>query len=215
MHHNRMKRSFAFLLTMAMLLSLCLGAAGAQYPCVGFAARKLTVTRSASATGETLYTVPAGDAVYITGDSGDYYIIEYDGQPGYAAKSAVRLAGEVLVNNPDGAWLGAYTALRQGDEGQLVRELQSALIEAGFLSGSADGKYGQRTAQAVADFQAVNGLNNSGYADIATQGTLYETKITNSRGKAVSVTILPSVDGLSVSSGKTGAPEEKNDASDG
>lgn len=96
MHHNRMKRSFAFLLTMAMLLSLCLGAAGAQYPCVGFAARKLTVTRSASATGETLYTVPAGDAVYITGDSGDYYIIEYDGQPGYAAKSAVRLAGEVL-----------------------------------------------------------------------------------------------------------------------
>ena len=131
-----------------MLLSLCLGAAGAQYPCVGFAARKLTVTRSASATGETLYTVPAGDAVYITGDSGDYYIIEYDGQPGYAAKSAVRLAGEVLVNNPDGAWLGAYTALRQGDEGQLVRELQSALIEAGFLSGSADGKYGQRTAQA-------------------------------------------------------------------
>lgn len=59
MHHNRMKRSFAFLLTMAMLLSLCLGAAGAQYPCVGFAARKLTVTRSASATGETLYTVPA------------------------------------------------------------------------------------------------------------------------------------------------------------
>ena len=114
MHHNRMKRSFAFLLTMAMLLSLCLGAAGAQYPCVGFAARKLTVTRSASATGETLYTVPAGDAVYITGDSGDYYIIEYDGQPGYAAKSAVRLAGEVLVNNPDGAWLGAYTALRLG-----------------------------------------------------------------------------------------------------
>lgn len=208
MHHNRMKRSFAFLLTMAMLLSLCLGAAGAQYPCVGFAARELTVTRSASATGETLYTVPAGDAVYITGDSGDYYIIEYDGQPGYAAKSAVRLAGEVLVNNPDGAWLGAYTALRQGDEGQLVRELQSALIEAGFLSGSADGKYGQRTAQAVADFQAVNGLNNSGYADIATQGTLYETKITNSRGKAVSVTILPSVDGLSVSSGKTGAPVE-------
>ena len=208
MHHNRMKRSFAFLLTMAMLLSLCLGAAGAQYPCVGFAARKLTVTRSASATGETLYTVPAGDAVYITGDSGDYYIIEYDGQPGYAAKSAVRLAGEVLVNNPDGAWLGAYTALRQGDEGQLVRELQSALIEAGFLSGSADGKYGQRTAQAVADFQAANGLNNSGYADIATQGTLYETKITNSRGKAVSVTILPSVDGLSVSSGKTGAPVE-------
>ena len=208
MHHNRMKRSFAFLLTMAMLLSLCLGAAGAQYPCVGFAARELTVTRSASATGETLYTVPAGDAVYVTGDSGDYYIIEYDGQPGYAAKSAVRLAGEVLVNNPDGAWLGAYTALRQGDEGQLVRELQSALIEAGFLSGSADGKYGQRTAQAVADFQAANGLNNSGYADIATQGTLYETKITNSRGKAVSVTILPSVDGLSVSSGKTGAPVE-------
>ena len=29
MHHNRMKRSFAFLLTMAMLLSPCLGAAGA------------------------------------------------------------------------------------------------------------------------------------------------------------------------------------------
>lgn len=208
MHQNRMKRAIACLLTMAMILSLYIPALGTQYPCAGFAARDLTVTRSASAAGETLYTVPAGDAVYITGDSGDYYIIEYDGQPGYVAKSAVRMAGEVIVNNPDGAWLGAYTALREGDEGQLVRELQSALIEAGFLSGSADGKYGQRTAQAVADFQAANGLNNSGYADVATQGTLYETRITNSRGKAINVTILPSVDGLSISSGKTGAPVE-------
>ncbi len=208
MHLTLKHRAAALLLAVAMILSLCPTVLGTEYPCTGFAARALTVTRSASASGTVLFTVPKGDAVYITGDSGDYYIIEYDGQSGYTPKSGVTLKNAVVVNNPDGAWLGTYTALRPGDEGQLVKELQTALIEAGFLTGTADGKYGARTAQAVADFQSANGLNNSGYADIATQGTLYETKIKNSRGKSISISTLPSVDGLSVSYGKSGAPVE-------
>lgn len=208
MHLNFMKRMTAVLLAAALMLSLCSTALGTEYPCTGFAAYQLTVTRSASATGEALFTVPAGDAVYVTGDSGEYYIIEYDGQAGFAAKAGVRLAENAGINSPSGDWQGAYTALREGSEGQLVRELQSALIEAGFLTGKADGKYGTQTAQAVAAFQAANGLNNSGYADVATQGTLYEGKIVSSKGKSMTVSILPSVDGLSISSGKTGAPVE-------
>lgn len=208
MHLNCMKRLTAVLLVMALLLSLCSVALGTEYPCTGFAAYQLTAMRSASATGEALFTVPAGDAVYVTGDNGEYYIIEYDGQIGYTAKSGVRLAENAGINSPSGDWQGAYTALREGSEGQLVRELQSALIEAGFLTGKADGKYGAQTAQAVAAFQAANGLNNSGYADTATQGTLYESRIVNSKGKKVTISILPSVDGLSISSGKTGAPVE-------
>ncbi len=60
---------------------------------------------------------------------------------------------------------GSMTIGATGDE---VRKLQNRLIELGYLSGSADGIYGQKTANAVKSFQRAAGLTADGIAGNAT-----------------------------------------------
>ena len=48
-----------------------------------------------------------------------------------------------------------------------MKRLQEILIEAGYLSGKADGKYQSKTVKAVKDFQVVNGLDETGKCDRA------------------------------------------------
>ena len=52
--------------------------------------------------------------------------------------------------------------LRQGDKADAVKAIQQRLIDLGYLSGNADGNYGQKTTQAVKDFQVCNGLKEDG-----------------------------------------------------
>lgn len=58
----------------------------------------------------------------------------------------------------------ADTAVRNGSYGTNVTRLQKALIGLGYLSGSADGHYGPRTAEAVRAFQRAYGLRVDGSA---------------------------------------------------
>lgn len=60
-------------------------------------------------------------------------------------------------------------ALSNGSSGSSVRNLQQALLEAGFDPGPIDGIFGPRTEQAVRDYQAANNLEVNG---IAGDGTL-------------------------------------------
>lgn len=64
--------------------------------------------------------------------------------------------------------LGA-TALAEtmavGDRGEAVKTAQQRLVETGYLSGGADGIYGEKTAAAVALFQYLNGLEPTGELD--------------------------------------------------
>jgi len=67
-----------------------------------------------------------------------------------------------------------FTTLKRGDSGQLVTRLQERLTELLFLGkGSTDGKYGEKTAQAVSDFQRASGLVRDGIAGSKTQTLLY------------------------------------------
>ena len=63
-------------------------------------------------------------------------------------------AAQVIINS----------AIR-GDENEGVRELQTRLIELGYLTGEADGKYGAATEQAVKDFQEAIGVEPTGEAN--------------------------------------------------
>lgn len=57
-----------------------------------------------------------------------------------------------------------------GSRGTAVLELQRILINSDYLqTGGADGIYGNKTAGAVREFQAANGLTVTGEADLATQ----------------------------------------------
>ena len=71
----------------------------------------------------------------------------------------------------DGA--GIWATMRKDDTGANVTQLQERLIELGYLSGKADGKYGDKTVEAVKAFQKNHGLTEDGTAGEATQKILF------------------------------------------
>lgn len=83
----------------------------------------------------------------------------------------------------------AYKTLKRGATGADVERLQQALIDLGYLTGAADGAFGQNTLDAVMLFQAVNGLSADGIAGAQTQTVLFG-------GSALSADEAPEMDYL-------------------
>ena len=69
----------------------------------------------------------------------------------------------------------SYSLLEKGDKGDRVKKLQARLIELGYLSGNADGDYGNMTESAVMAFQQAIGLSKTGKADSNTQKELFSS----------------------------------------
>ena len=65
------------------------------------------------------------------------------------------------------------TTLSHGMQGDEVRELQQALISLGYLKGTADGIYGNKTENAVRKFQRKNKLSADGLAGIKTKELIF------------------------------------------
>lgn len=63
--------------------------------------------------------------------------------------------------------------LKKGAKGQDVKAMQERLIDLHYLSGTADGDFGSKTAQAVKDFQLVNGFSQDGVAGPQTLESLF------------------------------------------
>ncbi|TSB47094.1 peptidoglycan-binding protein [Alkalicoccobacillus porphyridii] len=72
--------------------------------------------------------------------------------------------------------VGALHVLSEGDQGELVEELQSQLIDQGFLNGGQDGIFGPITEEAVKSFQSDHGLSVDGIAGPKTFKELYYTQ---------------------------------------
>ena len=83
---------------------------------------------------------------------------------------ALLAAGAAKGSNPVSAGSGT---LENGSEGSEVKRLQKRLIDLGYLSGSADGKFGPATEAALTEFQKNNGLEADGKAGTKTQNKLY------------------------------------------
>lgn len=66
-----------------------------------------------------------------------------------------------------------YTLLKGGSKGEEVKALQERLIELGYLDGTADGDYGEKTKKAVRTFQRSAGLDVDGLAGKDTQTLLF------------------------------------------
>ena len=70
----------------------------------------------------------------------------------------------------------SYSALRMGDSGTAVRNLQYTLYELGYYDGSIDGEYGQTTSDAVRAFQIQNSISPvDGVAGSVTLSRLYSS----------------------------------------
>jgi peptidoglycan hydrolase-like protein with peptidoglycan-binding domain len=79
--------------------------------------------------------------------------------------------------------------LKYGSRGEAVRKLQQALIDQGYLKGSADGVFGNQTENAVRAFQKAKKLKVDGLAGKKTQELLYGSsgsKTTSSSSSASS-----------------------------
>ena len=63
--------------------------------------------------------------------------------------------------------------LREGDSGAEVKLVQQKLIEKKYLSGTADGKFGPKTLEAVKKFQKDNNLSADGVVGKATEAKLF------------------------------------------
>jgi len=70
-----------------------------------------------------------------------------------------------------------YKELKKGSKGEEVRQLQERLVELGYLTGKADGSYGNKTKEAVELFQVINtpyyDAIVDGIADVDTQVLLF------------------------------------------
>ena len=90
-----------------------------------------------------------------------------DGKAGPATQRSLYRSGDAV----------AYSALRVGEEGTAVKNLQYTLYELGYYTGKKDGVYGQSTADAVRAFQIQNKLSPvDGVAGSATLSRLYSSK---------------------------------------
>ena len=96
--------------------------------------------------------------------------------------------------------------LKYGSRGEAVRKLQQALIDQGYLKGSADGVFGNKTENAVRAFQKAKKLKVDGLAGKKTQELLYGSsgsKTTSTSGSTSTSTSSTTSSSSSASSSST------------
>jgi len=94
--------------------------------------------------------------------------------------------GSVMQITPDPSLPTRGPLLRTGSTGEQVKQLQSRLIELGYLGGTADGQFGPATENAVRLFQQQHGLDVDGKVGPETSALL-----TGSSAKPFVVTPTP------------------------
>lgn len=82
----------------------------------------------------------------------------------------------------------AEIVLEVGSSGANVTKVQNRLIQYGYMTGSADGRYGEKTRDAVILFQKRNGLTVDGRVGKATAAALGVT-LTSSSGSSTSTIV--------------------------
>ena len=199
------------LLALVLAFVCCLPAGhvmGEEYPYTAYTTAALRLRQQPSENAAVIVTIPLGDAVLITGETGNYYILLYEGKEGFAQKNYLTVksgaaAGTAVTPAPQ-QQSARFPVLYSGSSGEAVKALQQALKELGFYTSSTDGKFGAGTRSAVLAFQKMNGLSETGSADDAVQQLLYEGTPKNSRGKAATVKVVAPIEGGAIFSGKEG-----------
>lgn len=128
----------------------------------------LAGTADGSFGGATEYAVMAFQARYSS--------LWEDGVAGPDTLKTMYSAGAAKSSSPV-ASIGE--TLQEGTSSDAVKAMQKRLKELGFLSGSADGSFGQATKAAVIAFQTANGITADGKAGTRTLNLLYSQDAKN------------------------------------
>ncbi len=124
--------------------------------------------------------------VTVTGVSGNFYAVTYDGDKGYVMSKYVTLsssAQKALGAQKDTSSYASAKSISalgdapaftsKGSSGKDVEKLQMALRLKGYYKGAIDGKYGDGTRTAVLAYQKAVGISQTGKADYATIKKLF------------------------------------------
>lgn len=179
-------------------------ASGFPYQTVTTASVNLRASRSTSSA--RLTTIPKGANVTVLGVSGSWAQVTYQSQTGYCMTDYLRMKTIVEPTaTPTVAPTIApimsestYQLLQSGSTGQQVQALQEALIELGYLSGTADGTYGTGTTQAVIALQKMNGYPMNGIADANLQALIFHGQPKDASGNKTSIKTLPAISGITI-----------------
>ena len=185
-----------------------------SYPYTTVAKVKVNVRASRSVKSELLTRIPAGAELTVTETNGNWAHVEYKGTKGWVRTEYIVLKKvqkikvtptptpvPTLTPEEDA---GGYVILKKGSTGPEVQALQEALIELGFLKGTADGTFGDATEKAVIAFQQKNKYPDTGLVDANLQAFLYSGKPLNSKGTAVTVNTLSPAAGSTMRLNSTG-----------
>ncbi len=186
-----------------------------SYPYTTKTKVKVNLRASRSTRSTLLKKIPADAEITVNAVKGSWAQVEYKKYSGYVKTDYIVLK-EVkkvkptptptpVVTLSPAEDAGGYTILQKGAEGAEVRSLQEALIELGFLTGSADGKFGASTEKAVIAFQQKNDYPATGIMDANIQAFLYSGQPKNASGTKTSIRTLSPVKEVSMKKGNKGA----------
>ena len=188
-----------------------------RYPYVTTTRDSVNLRAQKSVRSALLKKIPEGEAVTVNAVSGSWADVTYGRYTGYVktefiyVKKIVKAAKVKVTPTPTPVPTlspeedaGGYIVLQKGDSGAEVKALQEAMIELGFLIGTADGQFGIGTENAVIQFQAKNEYPTTGIVDANLQAFLYAGKPKNSKGTAVKIKTLSPAAGVSIRKGNTG-----------
>ena len=229
---TQLKNGFRLLLALAAALTILVSAvpmAGfaetqqssetleivSSYPYTTKTKVKVNLRQSRSTRSTLIKKIPAGAEITVNSVKGSWAQIQYGKYSGYVKTDYIVLKEvkkvkvtptptPVVTLSPEED-AGGYQILQKGDSGAEVTALQEALIELGFLKGTADGKFGAGTETAVKAFQKKNSYPDTGIMDANIQAFLYTGTVKNASGEKVTVKTLSPVDGVAMKKGNRGA----------
>ena len=189
-----------------------------SYPYTTKTKVKVNLRASRSTRSTLIRKIPAGAEITVNAVKGSWAEVKYGKYSGYVMKEYIVLkevkktaAAKVTATPTPVPTLspeedaGGYQILQKGDNGASVTALQEALIELGYLKGTADGKFGAATEQAVIAFQQKNEYPATGIMDANIQAFLFSGKPKNASGEKISIKTLSPVEGVSMKRGNKGS----------
>jgi peptidoglycan hydrolase-like protein with peptidoglycan-binding domain len=169
---RRLKLALSFILALSVAFAAA-AAASADYTRVS---KSVNLRKSPSQDAKVLKLVPMGYEVAVQGKDGEWTKVVFEGTAGYVKSEYLEVIKSASASAPsagggDGgsaSGAGSGGALKPGDEGDAVKELQGLLEKKGAYSGPKNGKFGPLTEAAVIKFQEQSGLEPDGVVGKAT-----------------------------------------------
>ena len=153
--HPKLRKGILFGAVGVVLIAAVSGSGGDKSSTPDVASTSAVVTQAPEETTRETYPMNRTE--------GTTAIISQEEAAIPSAAPTVKATAEPTVAPTAEPW-----SLRVGDKGDDVRSLQNRLIALGYLSGGADGIYGESTENAVRTFQRVAGLQQTGICDEST-----------------------------------------------